>query len=119
GGWILEHKETTRVASSLTLCACFRVGKVNTNTYNTLQAVLKGVAADGHPSLNTEEEFDCRVWVKDALIALHNASIIRLTVTISDIENKILGISEANRIGIELGESSAKIINNPTFSTFG
>jgi len=117
GGWFLETKTTTGVPTSLSLCLCFKVGTVNSQTWNTLKTTLGQVPASGQPSPNTHEAFTCRVWVKDALLALHNAGVIRLTKAIATIEEKAVEQAESRRVGVEQGTHGAMVWNNTGFST--
>jgi len=117
GGWSLETETTSGVPNSESLCLCFKVGTVNSETWNTLKIKLGQVPASGQPSPNTQEAFTCRVWVKDALLALHNAGVICLTKTIATIEADAIRQAEKNRSGVELGEHGAMVCNYTGVST--
>ncbi|KAF2875039.1 hypothetical protein BDV95DRAFT_306668 [Massariosphaeria phaeospora] len=116
GGWSVEIKTTSGVPSSLSLCLCFKVGTVNSQNSSVLRATLRQVPGSGQPSPNTQELFSCRVWVKDALLALHNAGVIRLTMAIATIEERAIERGEMLREGVEHGVKDAMVWNNPGFS---
>ncbi|KAF2425515.1 hypothetical protein EJ08DRAFT_594316 [Tothia fuscella] len=117
GGWSLELKETSGVPTSMSLCLAFKVGTVNSANWETFKQTLASVPANGQPSPNTNEEFTCRVWVKDALHALHLAGVIRLLKSIAEIELEALDKAEANRLAVERGRNSARVINQTGYST--
>lgn len=77
---------------------------------------LTNVPSSGQPSLNTKEEFTCRVWVKDAILALHNAGVIRLAKAIETIEQAALETAEGNRTSIEQGTGAALVLTSTGFS---
>ena len=106
GGWSLEIKTTSGVPEPLSLCLLFKVGTVNSQTWDTLRSTLERVPGNGQPSPNTQEAFSCRVWVKDALLALHNAGVFRLTKAISAIEKEAIEKAEPNRDDVEHGLNS-------------
>ncbi|MCJ1257496.1 hypothetical protein MMC24_005322 [Lignoscripta atroalba] len=82
GGWKLEHKKSKQVPFSLTLILSYKVGTVNGDTWDACFNALNSVPAAGQPSVNTQERFCCRIWVKDALQALDNNRVIALTMGI-------------------------------------
>jgi hypothetical protein len=53
-----------------------KVASVTSETRAT--QVVQSVPADGEPSQRTGETFTCRIWVKDALVKLHNSGAIFL-----------------------------------------
>ncbi|KAF2469554.1 uncharacterized protein BDR25DRAFT_315166 [Lindgomyces ingoldianus] len=117
GGWSLEIKTTSGIPTSISLCLCFKVGTVNAETWAKLKDTLQQVPGNGQPSPNTQEAFTCRVWVKDALLALHNAGVIRLTKAIATIEEEAIMQAEGNRAGVEGGTNGAMVWNRTGFST--
>ncbi|KAF2786916.1 hypothetical protein K505DRAFT_330021 [Melanomma pulvis-pyrius CBS 109.77] len=116
GGWLVEAKSTSGVPTSITLCLAFKVGTVNSANWETLRSTLGNVAGNGQPSPNTGEAFTCRVWVEDALLALHNAGVISLTQAITTIEQRAIETAETNREQVELG-GRAMVWNATGFST--
>jgi hypothetical protein len=56
---------------------------------DALDRVLRAVPADGSASLRTGDVFNCRVWVKDALVALQNHRIIDLASSIGMFQREI------------------------------
>lgn len=117
GGWELEAKESKDVPTSLDLCLSLKFGTVNSSNWNLVQDTLNANPADGQPSSNTNEQFTCRVWVKDALYALQNAGIIHLVKPIDVIETQAIEYGEGHRRAIELGTSSVLVINTTCYST--
>ncbi|KAF2446906.1 hypothetical protein P171DRAFT_482973 [Karstenula rhodostoma CBS 690.94] len=117
GGWSLEIKTTNGIPSSMSLCLVLKVGTATSQNWATLRTTLANVPSSGQPSLNTREAFTCRVWVKDAILALHNAGVIRLTKAIETIEQTALETAEGNRTSIEQGTGAAMVLNSTGFST--
>lgn len=117
GGWTLEFKETDGIPNSKSLCMLYKIGSVTSQNWATLHSTLGQVPGSGQPSLNTHEEFTCRVWVKDALLALHHAHVIHLTGTIADIEQDAIQYGESNRTPIEKGSGDALVVDETDFST--
>jgi hypothetical protein len=115
GGWQLEVKESSTVHTSMSLCLAFKIGAVT--DVQAFGQVLVSVPSSGQPSANTGEAFTCRVWVKDALHALHAAGIIKLEKSIDEIESEALTIAEGHRMLVEQGQSSALVINKTGYST--
>jgi hypothetical protein len=97
GGWFMESKTTKNIANSISLCVCLKVGIVTDQTWGTLRTTLENVPCAGQPSVNTGEKFSCQIWVGDALLALHDAGVIQLTMGIEDIKKKLANASELNR----------------------
>lgn len=95
----------------MSLVLAYKIGSVNQSTLQTCMNVLNGVAANGRPSPNTGEEFSCQVWVKDAIIALHNNHIIVLREAISSIEAKLMNRANAHKSKVEGGQSPARVEN--------
>jgi hypothetical protein len=63
------------------------------------------------------ETFACRVWVKDALLALQSAGLIILFESIEGIEASAIEKGEEMRRPVELGDSSALVLNSTASST--
>ncbi|KAH7335091.1 hypothetical protein BKA66DRAFT_435612 [Pyrenochaeta sp. MPI-SDFR-AT-0127] len=117
GGWTMEEKITSGIPNSMSLCLAFKVGTVNSSNWDTLRSTLHQVPAEGQPSPNTGEDFSCRTWVEDSLLALHNASIIQLSKAIQTIEEDVLRVAESNRRPVESGTGAAMIWNQTGFTT--
>ncbi|KAL9115225.1 MAG: hypothetical protein Q9227_001019 [Pyrenula ochraceoflavens] len=115
GGWSLEIKTTARIATSRSLCLLFKVGTVTNQNWDEFKATLGNVPGTGQPSLNTQEAFTCRIWVKDALVALQNAGFICLTKPIDAIEQAAVKEGEDHRTHVELGEDGAYVWNDTGF----
>ncbi|KAI9710956.1 MAG: hypothetical protein M1820_002393 [Bogoriella megaspora] len=116
GGWSVDIRTTSGVPSSVSLCLCFKVGSVTSQNWDAFKATLRGLPGSSKPSPNTREAFTCRVWVKDALLALHNARLIHLTEDISNIEQAAVEKAESNRNNVEQGTGGAMVWNSTNFS---
>jgi hypothetical protein len=57
-----------------------KIGPVS--SHSDLDRVLRSVPADGQASQRTGESFTCRIWLKDALVALHNERVVTLRADI-------------------------------------
>lgn len=111
GGWRLERKDTSNIPMSMSLCVAAKVGNVNSATLETLTQTLDSIPAAGQPSSRNNEPFTCRVWVQDALHALHMARVIVLTKSIEKIVEKLIDIGEEVKPAVENGSSSALVLN--------
>ncbi|KAJ4249765.1 hypothetical protein NW762_012107 [Fusarium torreyae] len=87
GPWAYEtlHDDA---ASPMSLIALMKVG--NIENYSLAEEIVQKVPADGSPSWRTGESFTCRIWVKDALVELHENGLTRLPVDIDTIESKTI-----------------------------
>jgi hypothetical protein len=117
GGWFLETETTATLMESPSVCVALKVGTVTDQSLMILRATLEGVPASGEPSANTGEAFSCAVWVKDALLALHEAGVITLIKDIETINQEAIAAGETNRSNIELGTGPPIVLNNTGFST--
>ncbi|KAJ2986113.1 hypothetical protein NUW58_g5186 [Xylaria curta] len=61
-----------------------RVAEVD--THSRAKEVIRNIPADGSPSQRTGEAFTCRIWVKDALMALCEQGVIALPADIDALE---------------------------------
>ncbi|PYH95641.1 hypothetical protein BO71DRAFT_199916 [Aspergillus ellipticus CBS 707.79] len=112
GGWKLDPKTSPNVPFSLSLLLAKKIGAVNQSNWQTCVDILDGIPADGRPSPNTGEVFSCRVWVKDAIIALQNNGIITLGKALSELEDILLEGASDNKVGVERGRSRARVENS-------
>lgn len=55
--------------------------------------------------------------MKDALLALHNAGVVRLTTSIEEIERKVFQRAEFHRERVEQGTERAMVPNATGIST--
>ncbi|KAM5470320.1 hypothetical protein MferCBS49748_002493 [Microsporum ferrugineum] len=101
GGWMLDQRPSNNVPYSLSL--------VN---WQACKDILSGIAAGPHPSPNTGEQFDCRIWVKDAIIALEKNGIIALDKGVSGIEDDLLVRANDLKPHVEYGSRPAKVENS-------
>lgn len=70
----------------MSLIAMLQVAKVN--NHSRAKEVIQSIPADGSPSQRTGEAFDCRIWVKDVLVALCEQGVIALPADIDALERK-------------------------------
>lgn len=113
----MECKTTSGIPTSVSLALAFKVGTVNEQNLSTFATTLNAVPAAGVASVNTGEAFTCRVWVKDALHALHMARVIQLLKSLQEIEEEALVLAETMRTSIEQGTRSALVVNETGYST--
>lgn len=112
GGWKLEHKKSSNVPFSLSLLLAHKIGSVSESDLQPCVDVLNGVPGDGRPSPNTDEKFDCRIWVKDAIIALEKNKIITLKEPLSSIETYLVNTARHYKPGVETGLRTAEVEND-------
>ncbi|KAG6177889.1 hypothetical protein E4U10_008375 [Claviceps purpurea] len=87
GPWKYEEK-VAKPDQSTSLIVLVLVGK--TKNHSRILEVIRGIPADGNPSMRTGESFTCRIWVKDVLVSLHERGEIVLPGTIDELENVAL-----------------------------
>ena len=98
GGWRLEHHvEIDEVPFSIGLVLCQKIGTADADKFEMCYDVLNAVGADGTPSPHTGEAFSCRVWVKDAMLALHKNRIIVLPGEADEVEAYVLAAANRGR----------------------
>lgn len=112
GGWKLEHKTSANIPFSMSLVLAYKIGTVNQSAQKNCLDILNRVDASGLSSRSTGEEFSCRVWVKDAIITLHNNHIIVLNETVDAIEAKLTSRANAHKSKVESGQSAARVDNS-------
>lgn len=113
GAWNVEAVDETEIPNIMSLCLTFKVGSIE--NWEKLVTTLGNVEGNGQPSPNTGEAITCRVWVKDALLALHNSGIVCLAKPIDTIEREAIKAAEDNRTAVEQGTGSARVWNDTGF----
>ncbi|CAG7561113.1 unnamed protein product [Fusarium equiseti] len=110
GPWVYEEKHEDP-GSSLTLIALIRLSGVT----NRAKQIIQSAPASGNPSERTGEAFNCRIWVNDTLVSLHENGAILLPTDIDNIERqaKRMGGKLAHRC--ERGEG-ATVVEDSLFS---
>lgn len=91
GPWKYEEREA-RPEQSMSLIVLIRVDKVKSHSHT--MDVIKSIPAVGTPSRRTGEDFTCRIWIKDVLVALHECGEIVLPTNIGKFTlafSKVLG----------------------------
>ncbi|KAG6037170.1 hypothetical protein E4U41_005304 [Claviceps citrina] len=86
--WLLEEKPVSP-EQSLTLVVLIRLDKVR--SLSRTKKIMRSIPADGSPSRRTGEFFTCRIWVKDAIVALHDQGEIALPTDIDSLETLAVG----------------------------
>ncbi|KAF7957507.1 hypothetical protein EAE96_003084 [Botrytis aclada] len=66
----------------MSLVLVFKIGPISSS--DRIDEVLRAVPADGSASLRTAEAFTCRIWMKDALVALHENHVVTLPADIGE-----------------------------------
>ncbi len=59
-----------------------KIAPVSPSMLARLEEIIYSVPVDGRPSERTGEAMTCRIWVKDALMALHDEVVIVLEKSI-------------------------------------
>lgn len=112
GGWKLERKLSKSVPFSVSLVVAYKIGALTPSNSQACQDVLDSVVADGTPSPNTGEEFSCRIWAKDAVIALEKNKIITLGKTLSALEKDVFDMASDHKDTVEVGDEEARVVND-------
>ncbi|KAH6951956.1 hypothetical protein DER45DRAFT_636221 [Fusarium avenaceum] len=92
----------------LTLIALIRVGDVSSHALAT--ELIQSSPANGSPSFRTGEKFNCRIWVKDTLVALHDNAVTTLIADIDTIEKQAVSMGLKYASISEAGEG-ATVVN--------
>ncbi|KAK7935111.1 hypothetical protein PG985_000606 [Apiospora marii] len=108
GPWSYEVR-AGRPENSMTLIVLVRVGALKSHSEAT--NVMKTIPADGSPSRRTGEAFTCRIWIKDVLMALHEAGQIALPVDIDALERAAVRHAVNHAKSAESG-NGATVIND-------
>lgn len=116
GSWLLETESIHGIPSSMGLCLVLKLGTATSQNWDTVRTTLANIPSSGQPSLSTRKTFTCRTWVKDAILAFHNAGVIRLTKDIETIEQVAIEMAEDNRASVELGTGPVLVLNSTEFS---
>lgn len=74
--------------SSMSLVLVYKLGQASSQSQ--IEQVIRDLPADGSPSLRTGEGFTCRIWAKDAVMALYNNNLITLTEDIGEFRHLFL-----------------------------
>ncbi|KAH7240721.1 uncharacterized protein BKA55DRAFT_575654 [Fusarium redolens] len=106
GPWKYEEKQGNS-AIDLAMIVIAKVASVTSETRAT--QVVQSVPADGEPSQRTGETFTCRIWVKDALVKLHDSAAIFLPNDIYTIETQAISYAEEYAADSEQGKGTAVV----------
>ncbi|EHK97843.1 hypothetical protein M7I_6340 [Glarea lozoyensis 74030] len=101
--------------NSMSLVLVYKLGDVSSP--DQVDQVLRSVPADGSPSLRTGEAFTCRIWLKDAIMALDKNQLLKLAAHIDDIEKKAFAAATRLEPAIEEGLIKAKIVSTGSSSS--
>ncbi|KAF7921246.1 uncharacterized protein EAE98_008672 [Botrytis deweyae] len=110
GGWQPEFKPTAYLFSSMSLVLVFKIGPISSS--DKIDEFLRAVPADGSASLRTDEAFTCRIWMKDALVALHENHVVTLPVDIDTLEAKAFAAGTAHEHRVERTAAKAIVIDS-------
>lgn len=92
----------------------FLARKIGSATEGKLQeciTVLEGIHADGRPSPNTSQPFNCRVWAHGAMIALGGHGFVTLDPTVEGIMVELEKDAGALKPRVEGGMELARVEN--------
>ncbi|KAF5635701.1 hypothetical protein F25303_8378 [Fusarium sp. NRRL 25303] len=106
GPWKYEERRG-QSAIDQTLIVLVKASRVS----NVLRAtqIIQSVPADGKPSCRTGADFTCRIWVKDALVKLHEKGEIFLADDIEVIETEAIAYAERYAADSEQGKGTTVI----------
>ncbi|KAG4273136.1 hypothetical protein FPRO04_09973 [Fusarium proliferatum] len=106
GPWKYEERRG-QSAIDQTLIVLVKASRVS----NVLRAtqIIQSVPADGKPSCRTGADFTCRIWVKDALVKLHEKGEIFLANDIEVIETEAIAYAERYAADSEQGKGTAVV----------
>ncbi|KAL2127644.1 hypothetical protein VTI74DRAFT_10375 [Chaetomium olivicolor] len=116
GSWIYE----TRPAYPrlpISLVAMIRIGDLSNDDNEHIMEVIRSVPADGKPSQRTGEVFNCTTWLKDVLVALEEAGVVRLPMRIEALFRVAKAYGDLHSEEAELGrgiyvvnETNSKVV---------
>ncbi|KAJ8064450.1 hypothetical protein OCU04_006788 [Sclerotinia nivalis] len=112
GGWKLEFRPTANITQSLTLVLLYKIGLVSSHTPLKANQVLRAVPANGSASLRTGEAFTCRIWTKDAFVALHENGIVTLPADIDTLERQAFAPARGLKPYIEQNRGGPAIVDS-------
>ncbi|KAI1024764.1 hypothetical protein LB503_007097 [Fusarium chuoi] len=100
GSWKYEERRG-QSAIDLALIVLVKASRVSN--------IIQSVPADGKPSCRTGADFTCRIWVKDALVELHEKGEISLANDIEVIETEAIAYAERYAVDSEQGKGTTVI----------
>ncbi|KAG5758619.1 hypothetical protein H9Q69_013339 [Fusarium xylarioides] len=106
GPWQYEERRGES-AIDLTMIVLVKASSVSSILRAT--QIIKSVPADGKPSRRTGTAFTCRIWVKDALVELHEKGEIFLPNGIEVIETEAIAYAERYAANSEQGKGAAVV----------
>ncbi|KAJ5951933.1 uncharacterized protein N7479_010346 [Penicillium vulpinum] len=112
GGWNVKPNSSNKVPFSMSLILAYKISSISPSTFGACKGILDVVPYDYSHSPNTGEPFSCRVWVKDAIIALQKKGIIVLPQEISLIEVELVKRASLHKLSVEQGRKSAQVENS-------
>lgn len=84
GAWELSYQPNARrLLGSASLYLVYKISSIPVDRIEECVDVLGSVPV-GTPSRWTQEPFTCRIWVKDALVALNEAGVIVLSMDVGE-----------------------------------
>ncbi|KAH7214426.1 hypothetical protein DER44DRAFT_879665 [Fusarium oxysporum] len=116
GPWEYEERRNES-AIDLTLIVLVKASGVS-NLPRATQ-IIQSVPADGKPSRRTGAAFTCRIWVKDALVELHETGEIFLADDIEVIETEAIAYAESGKDLVTVILHAAGIRGRPSVGSDG
>ncbi|KAL3419881.1 hypothetical protein PVAG01_08380 [Phlyctema vagabunda] len=110
GGWQLEARKSTNPLNSMSLVLVYKIGSIS--SHDDLDQLLRNTPADGSASLRTGEAFTCRIWTKDALVALHHNRVLTLSADIDTLEKQAFELGTSLEPEIETGDRGAAVMSS-------
>lgn len=114
--WSVQAKNGSRIASSKNLRLALKVGSVkSTAKVGEADAILRAVPVptDGVEYMaKYNDNFTCRIWVREALDALNEAKIVELTSSTENIEKEatsLIACMTKRRINRSIAQSKHAI----------
>lgn len=111
GDWNVQPRSSGNVPFSMSLVLAHKIGSISPSAWAACKNVLNAVPYDYSHSPNTGEPFSCRVWVKDALLGLHENRIIVLPQDVSLIERELVERANSHKALVEVGREGAEVEN--------
>ncbi|KAK0460309.1 hypothetical protein IW261DRAFT_1636312 [Armillaria novae-zelandiae] len=96
--FVFEDKENS-LTSSATLCIALKIGDMRYDTLEQVTALLQAIPM-ALPNGATDQRFDCRVWLKEAIKVLNNQGVLRCADADMLIDWELTGYATYNKENI-------------------
>ncbi|OQD76650.1 hypothetical protein PENDEC_c004G02113 [Penicillium decumbens] len=111
GGWNVTPQSSDDAPFAMGLVLAYKIGSISPRAWEACKNVLDAVPYDYTHSPNFSEPLSCRVWVKDALVALQENRIIALPQDLSLIERELVERANLRKEDVEQGRAPADVVN--------